>query len=179
MLWFCLVLVEGNKAQNVKSHSKEALFDNTNRFSPFNESIVGSVVECSPATRAARVRFPDDAGNLFFFNSPFAFAVHCCVTFMLWPKSFFYSLLIFKMVLVVQNVHHIPQLSAFLPATAIPRWKYQFSSDHWSQATLGQVSTWMGDRLGTPGAVVFFQELYNTFSLLSPQMLLLGMTFPF
>ena len=23
--------------------------------------IVGSVVECSPATRAARVRFPDDA----------------------------------------------------------------------------------------------------------------------
>ena len=24
-------------------------------------SIVGSVVECSPATRAARVRFPDDA----------------------------------------------------------------------------------------------------------------------
>ena len=28
-------------------------------------SIVGSVVECSPATRAARVRFPDDA-NIFF-----------------------------------------------------------------------------------------------------------------
>ena len=27
-------------------------------------SIVGSVVECSPATRAARVRFPDDA-NIF------------------------------------------------------------------------------------------------------------------
>jgi hypothetical protein len=25
------------------------------------QSIVGSVVECSPATRAARVRFPDDA----------------------------------------------------------------------------------------------------------------------
>ena len=32
----------------------------------FQASIVGSVVECSPATRAARVRFPDDA-NLFFF----------------------------------------------------------------------------------------------------------------
>ena len=31
----------------------------------FQSSIVGSVVECSPATRAARVRFPDDA-NLFF-----------------------------------------------------------------------------------------------------------------
>ena len=26
-----------------------------------NTSIDGSVVECSPATRAARVRFPDDA----------------------------------------------------------------------------------------------------------------------
>ena len=29
------------------------------------QSIVGSVVECSPATRAARVRFPDDAFNFF------------------------------------------------------------------------------------------------------------------
>jgi hypothetical protein len=28
-------------------------------------SIVGSVVECSPATRAARVRFPDDAEKSF------------------------------------------------------------------------------------------------------------------
>jgi hypothetical protein len=28
---------------------------------PIGNSIVGSVVECSPATRAARVRFPDDA----------------------------------------------------------------------------------------------------------------------
>ena len=27
----------------------------------YYSSIVGSVVECSPATRAARVRFPDDA----------------------------------------------------------------------------------------------------------------------
>jgi hypothetical protein len=27
----------------------------------YQVSIVGSVVECSPATRAARVRFPDDA----------------------------------------------------------------------------------------------------------------------
>ena len=32
------------------------------RFKGYNKSsIVGSVVECSPATRAARVRFPDDA----------------------------------------------------------------------------------------------------------------------
>lgn len=29
-------------------------------------SIVGSVVECSPATRAARVRFPDNAVNFYF-----------------------------------------------------------------------------------------------------------------
>ena len=42
-----------------------------------------------------------------------------------------------------------------LSATAIPRWIYQFSFDHWSQATSGPVSTWMGDRLGTPGAVGF------------------------
>ena len=41
-------------------------------------------------------------------------------------------------------------------STAIPRWKYRFSSDHRSQATSGQVSTWMGDRLGIPGAVDFF-----------------------
>ncbi len=33
--------------------------------------IVGSVVECSPATRAARVRFPDDATfyNFFLFQA--------------------------------------------------------------------------------------------------------------
>ena len=31
-------------------------------------SIVGSVVECSPATRAARVRFPDDAGSFCYFE---------------------------------------------------------------------------------------------------------------
>ena len=30
-------------------------------------SNVGSVVECSPATRAARVRFPDVASFLLFF----------------------------------------------------------------------------------------------------------------
>ena len=31
-------------------------------------SIVGSVVECSPATRAARVRFPDDANFFLKFG---------------------------------------------------------------------------------------------------------------
>ena len=35
--------------------------------SPAPVSIVGSVVECSPATRAARVRFPDDA-NFYDFS---------------------------------------------------------------------------------------------------------------
>ena len=34
-------------------------------FLPWLMGIVGSVVECSPATRAARVRFPDDAVNFF------------------------------------------------------------------------------------------------------------------
>ena len=34
--------------------------------------IVGSVVECSPATRAARVRFPDDAN----FSPPTTFSIH-------------------------------------------------------------------------------------------------------
>ena len=35
-------------------------------FSGDHICIVGSVVECSPATRAARVRFPDDA---IFYHS--------------------------------------------------------------------------------------------------------------
>ena len=43
--------------------------------------------------------------------------------------------------------------SSFLSPTAISRWKHQFSSDPWSEATLSPVSTWMGDRLGTRGAV--------------------------
>ena len=38
-----------------------------NFWTPTNiSSIVGSVVECSPATRAARVRFPDDATFCFW-----------------------------------------------------------------------------------------------------------------
>ena len=38
-----------------------------------HQSIVGSVVECSPATRAARVRFPDDAVSPFV---PFFYTHH-------------------------------------------------------------------------------------------------------
>ena len=37
-------------------------------------SIVGSVVECSPATRAARVRFPDDAKSFCFLISKLIFS---------------------------------------------------------------------------------------------------------
>lgn len=52
-----------------------------NLWSPSNiSSIVGSVVECSPATRAARVRFPDDA--------TFCFWRGVCVT---WRKSFHFT----------------------------------------------------------------------------------------
>ena len=39
--------------------------DVTLHFNGDYASIVGSVVECSPATRAARVRFPDDANTFF------------------------------------------------------------------------------------------------------------------
>ena len=38
-------------------------------------------------------------------------------------------------------------------STAISCWKHQFSSDHWSLATLSHVSTWMGDHLGIHGVV--------------------------
>ena len=51
-------------------------------------------------------------------------------------------------------------------STAIPRWKYRFSSDHRSQATSGEVSTWMGDRLGIPRAVDFFFFSFSFFSRL-------------
>lgn len=37
--------------------------------------------------------------------------------------------------------------------TTIPCWVYRFSSAHRSQAALGEGSTWMGDRLGTPHVV--------------------------
>ena len=43
--------------------------DLSNKFEPhIQSSIVGSVVECSPATRAARVRFPDDAICFFKYK---------------------------------------------------------------------------------------------------------------
>ena len=48
-------------------------------------SIVGSVVECSPATRAARVRFPDDATSFFPPLDIYFFADHKerCLMFMM------------------------------------------------------------------------------------------------
>lgn len=45
--------------QTVRKHSQDVICKKSN-----NNSIGGSVVECSPATRAARVRFPADA-NLY------------------------------------------------------------------------------------------------------------------
>ena len=39
----------------------KGMYDSGKQAQHSQESIVGSVVECSPATRAARVRFPDDA----------------------------------------------------------------------------------------------------------------------
>ena len=45
---------------------------------------------------------------------------------------------------------YINPFELLLSSAFISRWKYQFSSDHWSQATSSVVSTWMGDRLGTP-----------------------------
>ena len=45
----------------------------------FHLSIVGSVVECSPATRAARVRFPDDAKY-------FLYGTHCIFVLFMWSK---------------------------------------------------------------------------------------------
>ena len=45
---------------------------------------------------------------------------------------------------------YIDPFELLLSSAFISRWKYQFSSDHWSQATSSVVSTWMGDRLGTP-----------------------------
>ena len=45
--------------------------DVTLHFNGDYASIVGSVVECSPATRAARVRFPDDADFFLAGQRPF------------------------------------------------------------------------------------------------------------
>ena len=39
--------------------------------------------------------------------------------------------------------------------TAISHWEYRFPSDHRSQTVSSHVSTWMGDLLGTRGAVSF------------------------
>ena len=43
----------------------------------------------------------------------------------------------------------------YLMSTTIPLGNNQFSSDHRSQVRLGEVSTWMGDRLGILRVVDF------------------------
>ena len=45
----------------------------------------------------------------------------------------------FRQGLLRQHINSLPGRSVLLT------WKYQFSYDHWSQAMLGSVSTWMGD----------------------------------
>ena len=45
-------------------------------FKHYSTSIVGSVVECSPATRAARVRFPDEANFFFLLQFDNCFTPH-------------------------------------------------------------------------------------------------------
>ena len=49
----------------------------------------------------------------------------------------------------------------YLMSTTIPLGKNRFSSDHRSQVWLGEVSTWMGDRLGIL-RVVDFPFSYST-----------------
>ena len=58
--------------------------------------------------------------------------------------------------------------------TTIPRWIHPFSSDHGSQAPSGQGSTWMGDRLGTPGAVGFWERLQERKKTQKPKNLFLS-----
>ena len=55
--------------------------------------------------------------------------------------------------------------------TTIPRWKYGIPSDLPSQAPSGLVSTWMGDRLGTPGVVLAFYFFLQFFQILTTRYL--------
>ena len=43
----------------------------------------------------------------------------------------------------------------YLMSTTLPSGKNRFSSDHRSQVRMGEVSTWMGDRLGILRVVDF------------------------
>ena len=52
-------------------------------------------------------------------------------------------------------------------ARFIPRWKYRFSSDQRSQATLGPVSTDVGDQSGTQGDLAFLHPFFSIWKLLA------------
>ena len=54
---------------------------------------------------------------------------------------------------------HIPKLVFVSHARFISRWKYRFSSDQRSQATLSGVSTEVGDHSGTLRDLAFFSLL--------------------
>ena len=84
--------------------------------------IVGSVVECSPATRAARVRFPDDAYFSYFKIPPPVIRNHCrCLNFQL----YFSPMILCKNCLatlpsLLSTVQMSPvQLSSCLPSTTV------------------------------------------------------------
>ena len=72
--FFAYEVIQSLGKEYRKSENEYNIEISTNRYL----SIVGSVVECSPATRAARVRFPDDAVKFFFYfhehknDGPFA-----------------------------------------------------------------------------------------------------------
>jgi hypothetical protein len=54
----------------------------------------------------------------------------------------------------------IPKIIADLYARFISRWKYRFSSDQRSQATLSSVSTGVGDQPGTLSDLAFFTFIF-------------------
>ena len=81
-----------------------------------------------------------------------------CENYVTWPDDFAWN----------SYKEHIP-----LP-TAISRWIYRFSSDHRSQAASSPVSTWMGDRLGIPGAVDVLALGRGAFPLMSFLLVLLS-----
>ena len=60
---------------------------------------------------------------------------------------------------------YIAKLVFLLHARFISRWKYRFSSDQRSQATLSGVSTEVGDHSGTLRDLAFLPNLFLTFSL--------------
>ena len=79
----------------------------------------------------------------------------------------FHWILLKTKVIKSQGVSIKQCVNFFQVLTATSRWKYRFSSEHRSQTTSSPVSTWMGDRLGIPGAVSVLKLLYTFFVLIA------------